>query len=211
MAGREVDTDAVRLLCDLAPRLNSAILDDDESNKFTLDLEKSASDLFDCLLNEPPPNSESLGRYLELSLYSDRRLAVSLLVFVCTAAFETTIGLVQLCQGVAHLHPRPTTADLLSWANPVPFFVYSTSSDIQIGPTQIPGDSIVALCTSTDTDVRPSLAFGFGSHFCFGARITMGMGNILLSELPERDVGELEWDCVAFTRSLRKTIVRSDI
>ena len=94
----------------------------------------------------------------------------------------------------------PTAVEeVLRYANPLHYFRRTATRDTELGGTKIrEGDKVVMLYTSANRDEavfadpdrfdiarspNPHLAFGFGEHFCLGAKLARLEARVFLEEL----------------------------
>lgn len=97
----------------------------------------------------------------------------------------------------------PTAVEeVLRYANPLHYFRRTATRDTELGGTKIrEGDKVVMLYTSANRDEavfadpdrfdinrspNPHLAFGFGEHFCLGAKLARLEARVFLEELLSR-------------------------
>jgi cytochrome P450 len=92
--------------------------------------------------------------------------------------------------------------EMLRWVTPVHYFRRTALRDVVLGGTQLrEGDRVVMLYSAANRDPRvfdapetfdvhrrpnPQLAFGFGEHFCVGARIARMEARVFFETLLER-------------------------
>lgn len=92
--------------------------------------------------------------------------------------------------------------EVLRFANPLHYFRRTATRDTELGGTRIrEGDKVVMLYTSANRDEavfadphrfditrspNPHLAFGFGEHFCLGAKLARLEARVFLEELFSR-------------------------
>jgi cytochrome P450 len=121
------------------------------------------------------------------------------------AAVETLWALTQMCLLARSTPERPSIETLLKWATPAPFAVYGTRCPVAVGETIISAGTpiVIAFGSASDSSPHRSFAFGFGSHYCYGARLSIVIGRALLETLPDK-VLEIEprWDRSRFIRRL---------
>lgn len=91
---------------------------------------------------------------------------------------------------------------MLRWVSPVHYFRRTAMRDVVLGGTPLcEGDRVVMLYNAANRDPRvfdapdtfdihrrpnPQLAFGFGEHFCVGARIARLQARVFFETLLER-------------------------
>jgi len=94
--------------------------------------------------------------------------------------------------------------EMLRWVSPVHYFRRTAMRDVVLGDTPLrEGDRVVMLYNAANRDPRvfdapdtfdihrrpnPQLAFGFGEHFCVGARIARLQARVFFETLLERFV-----------------------
>ena len=111
--------------------------------------------------------------------------ALALAVFVAAAAMETLHSFLGACHLASHASPSVSAGDVLRWASPVPMVPYSLDDDttalLWLG-------SAVRDVTGTN-----NLAFGHGRHYCFGARLSMRLGDQVVRGAQPREMSDVRW------------------
>lgn len=203
LVGASESSEMVDLLLDISPHLAGLVNNDSTASV------SETERLLETVFTQLNCHSETAGSLLQhlrqcASLTLDEVTCLTL--FVVSAAAETLQSLTQTCIFASTASPRPPVNDVLRWATPVPFMFYGAAEDLSVSGCLIRKGTLVLFCLGSmneESRVRDA-TFGYGSHYCFGARLASACGQVLLDCLPDIQIVNLpQWDRTRFVRRLQ--------
>jgi len=201
------DSELVHRLIELAPVISRLAMSSQHATTALLRELNEVCELMQRHFEDVPLAPLALGGS---QLETAKKVGVA--VFIVSAAAETLRALVAMCilEAKMPLDERRTARQLLKEVSPVPYAFYSPPPlGLEVQGDLLEGDEFLALCLHQPDPKARDLVFGLGSHYCLGARLTLAIGDFLLSVLPPTpayvsglwDTNGITWRLVLETRS----------